>query len=255
MSAIKQIVSESWRKVEVDEFLQKELARAGYGGVEITKVPLGTQLTVYAVRPSMVIGRGGTGIRNLSKQLEENYKLFNPQIAVMEVPVPELSPNIMAAKIASSLERGMHFRRICHWSLTSIMKAGALGAEITLSGKLSSERSRREKFKAGYMPRVGDPALKNLKRTVFYIQLPRGLIGIKVVIVPPDYKSPDRVTIKEVPPEVVEAPKEAAAPTGAAATPTETPPPPEKAGGETEAGAEEESVESSGSDVAGEVSK
>ena len=165
------------------------------------------------------------------------------------------SPNIMAAKIASSLERGMHFRRICHWSLTSIMRAGALGAEITLSGKLSSERSRREKFKAGYMPRVGDPALKNLKRTVFYIQLPRGLIGIKVVIVPPDYKSPDRVTIKEVPPEVVEAPKEAAAPTGVAATPTETPPPPEKAGGETEAGAEEESVESSGSDVAGEVSK
>ncbi len=246
MSAIKQIVTESLKRVEVDDFLRRELTRAGYGGVEITKVPLGTRLTVYAVRPSIVIGRGGTGIRNLSKRLEEEYKLFNPQIAVVEVPIPELNPHIVAAKIASALERGIHFRRACHWALNSIMKVGALGAEIIISGKLSSERSRHEKFKAGYVPKVGDSAMKDLMRTVLFIQLKRGLFSVKIVIVPPDYKSPDRVAVKEAAPEVVEAPKEAIMPTEAAAIPAEAPSPPEaKVGGEMEAGAEEEPVKSS----------
>ncbi|MEM3736780.1 MAG: 30S ribosomal protein S3 [Candidatus Bathyarchaeia archaeon] len=239
MSAIKQIVSESWRRASVDEFLQKELAKAGYGGVEITKVPLGTRLTIYAVRPSMVIGRGGVGIKNLSKRLEDEYKLFNPQIAVVEVPVPELNPHIMAAKIASALERGIHFRRTCHWALNSIMKAGALGAEIIISGKLSSERARHEKFKAGYIPKVGDPVLNNLKRAVLYIQLPRGLFGIKVVIVPPEYKSPDIVEIKEVAPEVVETPKETA-PAEVSSSQGGSSMSPEKAGGGAEIGAKED---------------
>ncbi|MFQ5998751.1 MAG: 30S ribosomal protein S3 [Candidatus Bathyarchaeia archaeon] len=198
MSAIKQIVSESRRRSDVDEFLQYELTRAGYGGVEITKTPIGTRLTIYAVRPSMVIGRGGEGIRYLAKKLEDNYKLFNPQIAVAEVPVPEFNPKIMGAKIASALERGIHFRRACHWALTNIMNAGAQGAEIVLSGKLTTERSRREKFKAGFMPKVGDSAMKDVNRAVVYTQLKPGLFGIRVTIVPTTYKSPDRITVKEV---------------------------------------------------------
>lgn len=197
MSAIKQIVSESRRRSDVDEFLQYELTRAGYGGVEITKTPLGTRLTIYAVRPSMVIGRGGEGIRYLAGRLEENYKLFNPQIAVAEVPVPEFNPKIMGAKIASALERGIHFRRACHWALTNIMNAGALGAEIVLSGKLTTERSRREKFRAGFLPKVGDAAIRNVKKAVVYTQLKPGLFGINIAIVPPTYKSPDRIVVKE----------------------------------------------------------
>ena len=62
MSVIKQIMAESKRRVDVDEFLQKELAKAGYGGVEITKTPLGTRITIYAVRPGLVIGRGGEAV-------------------------------------------------------------------------------------------------------------------------------------------------------------------------------------------------
>lgn len=198
MSAIKQIMAESKKKVDVDEFLEKELSRAGYGGVEISKTPLGTRVTIYAVRPGLVIGRGGEGIRNLSRILEEKFGLFNPQIAVAEVPVPELNPRIMASKIISALERGVHFRRACYWALNSIMNAGALGAEIIISGKLTTERARYEKFKAGYLPKVGDPVLKHVKKAVLYTQLKPGLFGVKVVIVPPTYKSPDQFEIKEV---------------------------------------------------------
>ncbi len=198
MSAIKQIIAESKKKVDIDEFLQKELARAGYGGVEITKTPLGTRVTIYVVRPGLVIGRGGEGIRNLSRMLEEKFGLFNPQIAVAEVPVPELNPRIMASRIISALERGVHFRRACYWALNSIMNAGALGVEIIISGKLTTERARYEKFKAGYLPKVGDPVLKHVQKAVLYTQLKPGLYGVKVIIVPPTYKSPDQYQIREV---------------------------------------------------------
>jgi len=212
MSAIKQILHESRKRVDVDEFLQKDLSRAGYGGVEIVKSPLGTRVTVYAVRPGLVIGRGGEMIRTLSRTLETKFKLFNPQIAVAEVTVPELNPNIMASKVISSLERGIHFRRACYWTLNSIMGAGALGCEIIISGKLTTERSRCEKFRAGYVPKVGEPAMKNVSRAVVSTQLKPGLLGVKVVIIPPDFKSPDKIHIKEPLPAEAEVP-EASTPT------------------------------------------
>ncbi|MHC1586577.1 MAG: 30S ribosomal protein S3 [Candidatus Hecatellaceae archaeon] len=204
MSAVKQILAENKRKARVDEFLRQELSRAGYGGVDIAKTPLGTRVTIYAVRPGMVIGRGGENIKRLARILEEEFGLFNPQIAVAEVQVPELNPYIMASKIASALERGVHFRRACYWALNSIMNAGALGCEIIISGKLTTERARYEKFRAGYLPKVGDPVLKHVRRAVAYTLLKPGLYGIQVTIVPPDYTSPDYIKIKEPPSELVQ---------------------------------------------------
>lgn len=224
MSAARQIVSESMKRAEVDEYLRAELSRAGYGGVEITKTPLGTRLTVYAVRPGMVIGRG-EGIRRLAKALEEKFGLFNPQIAVAEVPVPEFNPQIMASKIISNLERGIHFRRACHWALSSIMSAGALGVEVMVSGKLTSQRARREKFRVGYIPKVGDAAMKNVNKAVVYAQMKPGLFGVQVVIVPPTYVSPDRIQVKEA--EVTVEPTAEVAP--AEPAPEAPAPPPEEA--------------------------
>jgi small subunit ribosomal protein S3 len=65
------------------------------------------------------------------------------------------------------------------------MESQALGVEITIRGKLTTERSRFEKFKAGYLPRVGDPVLKSVKRAVADVQLKQGLFGINVRILPP----------------------------------------------------------------------
>ncbi|RLI34282.1 30S ribosomal protein S3 [Candidatus Bathyarchaeota archaeon] len=204
MSAVKQILAENKRRARVDEFLSRELARAGYGGMDMVKTPLGTRITIYAVRPGLVIGRGGENIKRLARMLEEKFGLFNPQIAVAEVQVPELNPYIMASKIASALERGVHFRRACYWALNSIMNAGALGCEIIISGKLTTERARYEKFRAGYLPKVGDPVLKQVRRAVAYTLLKPGLYGIQVTIVPPDYTSPDYVKIKEPPSELLQ---------------------------------------------------
>ena len=123
----KDFVTEGLRRTKIDEYLEKELERAGYGGMEIQVTPLGTMVVVYAERPGMVIGRGGKTVRQITQNLKNNFDLDNPQVEVKEVNVPELNARIMASKIANMLQRGMHFRRVAYSTIRKIMGAGAQG--------------------------------------------------------------------------------------------------------------------------------
>jgi small subunit ribosomal protein S3 len=205
MSIVKRFITESIKKTEIDEFLQKKLERAGYGGVDLSKTPLGTHVVIYAMRPGIVIGRGGETIKDLATILEENFKISNPQISVSEIEVPEFNAHVVASRVASALQRGVHFRRAGFWALNQVMDAGALGAEIVISGKLRTERARFEKFRAGYFPRCGDPALKYMKKAEAHVQLKPGIIGVRVKLMPPDAQFPDKIQInEELPPEEIE---------------------------------------------------
>ncbi len=202
MSIVKRFITESIKKTEIDEFLQKKLERAGYGGVDLSKTPLGTHVVIYAMRPGIVIGRGGETIKDLATTLEENFHISNPQISVSEIEVPEFNAFVVASRVASALQRGVHFRRAGFWALNQVMDAGALGAEIVISGKLRTERARFEKFRAGYFPRCGAPALKYMKKAEAHVQLKPGIIGVRVKIMPPDAQFPDKIQIaEELPPE------------------------------------------------------
>jgi small subunit ribosomal protein S3 len=202
MSIVKRFITESIKKTEIDEYLQKKLERAGYGGVNLSKTPLGTHVVVYAMRPGIVIGRGGETIKELARSLEENFKISNPQISVSEIEIPELNAFVIASRVASALERGVHFRRAAFWALNQVMDAGALGVEIVISGKLRTERARFEKFRAGYFPRCGEPALHWLRKAEFHVQLKPGIIGVRVKLMPPDAQFPDKIEI--IPPPPVE---------------------------------------------------
>jgi small subunit ribosomal protein S3 len=205
MSIVKRFITESIKKTEIDEFLQKRLERAGYGGVDLSKTPLGTHVVIYAMRPGIVIGRGGETIKDLAIILEKNFKLSNPQISVSEIEVPEFNAHVVASRVASALQRGVHFRRAGFWALNQVMDAGALGAEIVISGKLRTERARFEKFRAGYFPRCGEPALKYMKKAEAHVQLKPGIIGVRVKLMPPDAQFPDKIQIaEELPPEETE---------------------------------------------------
>jgi len=201
MSVTKHFIEESVKKAQIDEFLQRVLDRAGYGGVDITKTPLGTHIVIYAMRPGLVIGRGGETIRELAKTLEEKFNLPNPQISVSEIEIPELNAHIVASRIAAALRRGVHYRRAGFWALNQIMEAGALGAEIVISGKLRTERARYEKFRAGYLPKSGDPPMRYMRKAEVHVQLKPGIYGVKVRIMPPDAKFPDKLEIAEALPE------------------------------------------------------
>ena len=205
MAAVKHFIGETVKKVEIDEFLATEFERSGYGGVDITKTPLGTHVVIYTMRPGLVIGRGGETIRNLAQTLETKFHLPNPQISVAEIEIPELNAYIIACRVASALKRGVHFRRAGFWALNQVIEAGALGAEIIIRGKLRTDRARYEKFRAGYLPKSGQPPIKYMHKATLHVQLKPGMFGVKVNIMPPDAKFPDKVSIIE---EIVEEEKE-----------------------------------------------
>jgi small subunit ribosomal protein S3 len=206
MSVVKRIIKDNIEKVKVEELLADEYEQAGYGGITLTKTPLGTQINLFAMRPGRVIGKRGRAIKAASERLETEIGLPNPQITVVEVEVPELNPQIMAARVANALERGVHYRRALFWSLRRTMESGAIGCEIILKGKLRSDRSRYEKVSEGYIPKSGDPALKHVKSATMHVKMKKGTFGVTVTIVPPDAKFPDKVSLEGLP--VIEYPEE-----------------------------------------------
>lgn len=193
MNAAKNVMSSNYKNMELDEYLKETLKETGYGGVDIQKTPIGTRITLYVTRPGLVIGRKGSGIKDLTSKLEQRFGLNNPQISVMEIEVPELNPQIMANRIAQLVERGTAFRRASMWTMNTVMGAGALGVEISIAGKLRSERAHFEKHSSGVVPKSGNAADKIVKLGITDVLTKMGLMGIQLRIalkneVPPDFE-------------------------------------------------------------------
>jgi len=182
VSAVKNVIKNNFRNMELNEFLATSLKDAGYGGVEVQKTPVGARITVFVTRPGLVIGRKGTGIKDLMAKLEQKFGLQNPQISVLEVTQPELNPHIMSNRIAQLIERGTAFRRASMWSLNTIMNSGALGVEVVISGKLRTERAHFEKHTIGVVPKSGDIAGHIVTTGMSYVLTKMGLMGIQLRI-------------------------------------------------------------------------
>ena len=168
--------------MELNEYLSSSLSEAGYGGAEVQKTPIGTKITLFVIRPGLVIGRKGSGIRDLTTKLEQQFNLENAQISVTEVTKPELNPHIMANRIAQLIQRGTAFRRASLWTINTIMGAGAMGVEVTVSGKLRGERAHFEKHSAGTIPKSGKVAEEVVRSSTNSILTKMGLVGIKLKI-------------------------------------------------------------------------
>ncbi|MHA1258980.1 MAG: 30S ribosomal protein S3, partial [Candidatus Heimdallarchaeaceae archaeon] len=102
---------------------------------------------------------------------------------------------IMAFRLASSLERGRHFRRSAHGIIRRILASGAKGVEIKISGKITSQRARVETFRAGFVAKAGDPASKYVDVGKAQALIRRGLIGVQVKIMRGDAILPDDISI------------------------------------------------------------
>src|SRR5215218_8856200 len=111
MSAIKNVIKNNFRNMELNEFLAEQLKDAGYGGIEVQKTPVGARITVYVTRPGLAIGRKGVGIKDLMTKIEQKFGLQNPQISVLEVPNPELNPRICSNRMPKLMRRATPFRR------------------------------------------------------------------------------------------------------------------------------------------------
>ncbi len=194
----RKFVRENLNRLLIKEYLMKEVRSAGFGGLEIQRTPLGTRIVLEVERPGLVIGRKGAKIKDLTNILQEKFGVENPIIEVKESENPYLNAQIMAEKLASALERGWHFRRAGHSTLRRIMENGAKGAQIIISGKLTGDRARTEKFTQGTIKYCGKTA--ELVRVGYATAKTKpGIIGVTVKIMPPDVKLPDEIEI--IPPE------------------------------------------------------
>jgi small subunit ribosomal protein S3 len=145
----------------------------------------------------MIIGQRGASIKDLTDVVENRFKFDNPQIEVQEDSNPNLNPHIMAQKLASAIERGWHFRRAGHSTVRRIMEAGARGCQVIISGKLTGERHRTEKFREGHIKYCGEPKQIFMKIGFAVAKKKPGIIGIKVQIMWPDARLPDEIRIRE----------------------------------------------------------
>jgi len=195
----RKFIKEKMDRVILKEFLQERTERAGFGGADISRTPMGTRITLYTERPALVIGRKGKRIKEITEEIEEKFEFDNPQIEVQEVNVPQLNAQIMAEKLASSLERGWYFRRAGHSTVRKIMDAGAKGCQIILSGKVSGPRHRVEKFQDGHIKYCGEERKKWMDEGFAQAKLKLGIIGVTVKIMDPNAKLPDEIEI--IPPQ------------------------------------------------------
>ena len=178
----KQFIQKGARKVRLDEFLEEELEGAGYSHSDIVRTPTSTKVVIHAQRPGLVIGRGGSRINELTEDMEEAFDLENPQIEVNEIEDADANAEVVAKSIADWLEKGGHAKRVGYTYIRRMKEAGVIGAEVEITGKLSGNRGRTEKFSFGYVKRCGNTSKKNVSKAYELARTKPGAIGVKVRI-------------------------------------------------------------------------
>ena len=180
----KQFVSALSEDVGIRAFLRKELKDAGVDKIEIDRTPKHVTVAIYAAKPGFVIGRAGAGIEELKKKLLKNFyrgRRVTLAINVHEVAHPALSSEVVGQQIAKEIEGRMAFRRCMKMAVERVMKGGAKGVKITLSGRLNgAEIARTETIANGSIP------LHNLRADIDFARVRattlQGTIGVKVWI-------------------------------------------------------------------------
>jgi len=161
-------------------FLKKKLMHAGISKIDIERSSKRVKLKIYAARPGIIIGKKGSEIDALKKEIE---KMVTHEVLVdiQEVRKPEIDAQLVAENVAGQLIRRIAFRRAMKRAVTSAMRFGAGGIKIICSGRLGgAEMARTEWYKEGRIP------LHTLRADIDYgvtsAKTTYGLIGIKVYI-------------------------------------------------------------------------
>ncbi|MGE5606022.1 MAG: 30S ribosomal protein S3 [Bacteroidota bacterium] len=166
--------------VKIRNFVKKRLYASGVAKIEIERAANRLKVTIHTARPGMVIGRQGTEVDVIRKEIEK-FSGKQVQLNIAEVKVPELSAQLVAENIAFQLERRVSFRRTMKQSIGRAMKLGALGVKVSCSGRLmGAEIARTEGYSEGKVP------LHTLRADIDYgfaeANTTYGKIGIKVWI-------------------------------------------------------------------------
>ena len=206
----RKFVAHKIKEYQIQEYIEGNLKNVGHSHTKMVKTPLGEKIILYASRPGLIVGRKGQNIKELTKTLKKRFGLENPQIEINEVADVNLDANIVAERITDSLERfgSQKFKAIGHKVMESVMAAGALGVEIIVSGKIPSSRAKSWRFYSGYLKKCGDISIVGVDKAHSQAKLKTGVVGVKVSIMPPGTKLPDKVELVKEKEEKIEEVKE-----------------------------------------------
>ncbi|MDI6720870.1 MAG: 30S ribosomal protein S3 [Candidatus Aenigmarchaeota archaeon] len=175
-------IQKAKEQISLVEFIKDHFRQAKVSSIDVQRTPVVTRIILYTTTPGLIIGSGGERIKEVIEILKVKYSIENPQIDVQKIEDADLDPNIIAQTIASQIESGVNFKRIGNYYVERIMGAGAIGCEIIITGKLSGERSRRERFYAGYLKKCGEPATQDVMKGFAFANPKLGNIGVTVKI-------------------------------------------------------------------------
>jgi len=178
--AVKNYAAFVYEDNKIRQFLKKKLSHAGISKTEIERAAKRIKLRIFTARPGLVIGRKGTEIENLKRELEKFVRM-EVIIDIQEVRKPEQDAQLVAENVALQIVRRVAFRRAMKKAVTSAMRFGAQGIKITCSGRLGgAEMARTEWYREGRVPlhtmRADIDCGFSEARTTY------GIIGIKVLI-------------------------------------------------------------------------
>lgn len=175
---------------KIRRFLEEKLKMAGLAKVQIERLINKLKITLYVSRPGMVIGRGGSGLELLKKELCKLVSIPDPEKNleledVVEVKQPDLSAVLVAQRIAEQLEKRLPYRRVVTKAIERVMAAGAKGIKVVLTGRVAgAEIARRETF--GDQGKTGTIPAQTLRADIDYASCPAftrsGYVGVKVWI-------------------------------------------------------------------------
>ncbi|MBI5803789.1 30S ribosomal protein S3 [Candidatus Pacearchaeota archaeon] len=194
----KKFVDFKKEELRVKEYIKNSLGKGKISSVIVEYTPFGEKIKVFTSRPGIIIGRRGEKIAELTSVLKKRFHLDNPHIEICEITRPMLDAQLVADDIAGLIERrgSLKFKVIAYKMLKQIVKEGALGVEIVLSGKLPSDRARRWRFSHGYLKKTGDPA-KIVDRAQSQAVTISGVVGVQVSILRPEAEMHDQIKVNE----------------------------------------------------------
>ena len=174
---------------KIRKFLLNKLRLAGISQVQIERSINKMKIILFVSRPGVVIGRGGSGLELLKKDLCRIVTMVQPEknleIEAVEVKSPDLVAYLVAQRIAEQLEKRFPYRRVINRTIENVMASGAKGVKVVLSGRIAgAEISRREKF--GDKGKTGNIPAQTLRADIDFASVPAltrsGFIGVKVWI-------------------------------------------------------------------------
>lgn len=195
----RQFIKEKIKEYQIHQYISSQVVGAGHSKTIIKKTPMGDKVMIYAAKPGLVVGRKGENIRTMTNTLKKKFGLENPQLEIEEIANSNLDATVVAERIVKNLERfgTQRFKKIGHQSLENTMRAGALGIEILVTGKIPGARAKRWRFWQGYMKKSGSVSQRDVDECKTFANLKAGTIGVIVRILRPDTLLPDDVSFIE----------------------------------------------------------